>query len=674
MNRALWIQIWQMKAPHVVAFAAFLCIIILLILLKDRLTKKRKLFNILRYAVLLVAFLYVGGVLKAQPTTTNIVIILNQLKALKFPMGLFLMEPFIFLSFVFIFLTIFIWGRGVFCGWLCPYGAMLELLNKLRRKLLPGFHLKPPQTLHNKLLYLKYVVFFIIVAVSFYSFMLSEYLTEVEPFRTFVLKMHRQWYFNLYFLFLTGASVVVYRAFCRYLCPLGGALALPSVLQVIPFVKLKRYELCGTCRICEKQCPYNVIRHDGSINRADCLYCLDCQMNYHDEQLCPALKKKKREESRASGEVSLTTATTVFVLIVLFLPPLSWAKTLVVGSEYKYKTITESIKQASTGDTIKVMPGVYQERFTIDKPLKLVGVDYPRIIARTGNIIEVKASDVVIQGFEFSYKDSNLSRTDTAIYIHKGTKSVVVSNNRMDGVIFGIWNVEGRDILIEGNTITGIKSLDRELRGNCINLTGTERAHVIGNSLNYCRDGIYMEVCHDAEVIDNEIRHSRYSIHSMWVDRGKFNGNRAIANLVGLAIMYTKHSEVKGNLAAGNQTHGLLLLQAVRTNISNNIIIGNTKGIFLYNSVLNRVSSNLVMNNQVGIHNWGGSEDNIVTGNTIIHNEIQVKYVSSRDQYWDGNYWSDYLGWDMTGDGIGDVPYESNTVVDWTIYSGATPY
>jgi nitrous oxidase accessory protein len=667
MSRSLWIQIWQMKAPHVVVFAVFLLIIILLILLKDRLTKKRKVFNILRYAVLLVAFVYVGGVLKAQPTTTNIVIILNQLKTMKFPLGLFLMEPFIFLSFVFIFLTIIIWGRGVFCGWLCPYGAMLELLNKLRRKLLPGMYLEPPQTLHNKLLYLKYVVFFIIVAVSFYSFILSEYLTEVEPFRTFVLKMHRQWYFNIYFLGLTLVSVVIYRAFCRYLCPLGGALALPSILQVIPIVRLKRYELCGTCKICERQCPYNVIRPEGSIKRTECLYCLDCQLNYWDEQLCPALKKKKKEVSTA-GEVNLTIATVMFVLIVLLLPPLSWAKTLVVGDEYKYKSISESLRHASAGDTIKVMPGVYRERFRIDKPVQLKGVDYPRIISPKGNIIEVTASDVVIEGFEFGYEGSDLSRTDTAIYITKGTKSVVIRNNRMERVMFGVWNVEGSDILIEGNSITGLKNLDREQRGNCINLTGSERVHVVRNNLNYCRDGIYMEVCHDSEVVNNEIRHSRYSIHTMWVDRGKFNNNRAIGNLVGLAIMYTKHSVVKGNLGVGNQTHGLLLIQAVRTEISNNILIGNTKGVFLYNSVLNRLSSNLVMNNQVGIHNWGGSEENEVTDNTLINNEIQVKHVSSRDQYWDGNYWSDYLGWDMTGDGIGDVPYESNTVVDHILW------
>ncbi len=380
------------------------------------------------------------------------------------------------------------------------------------------------------------------------------------------------------------------------------------------------------------------------------------------------MKKKRKEESPANGEVRLSTTIAMFVLIVFLLPSLSLAKTLIVGAGHKYKTITESLRHASAGDIIRVMPGRYHERLRIDRPVKLIGVNYPRVTVQNGNIIDVTASDVLIEGFEFGYEGSELSRTATAIYIHKGTRSVTIRNNRMDGVIFGIWNVEGSDILIEDNSITGRKNLDRELRGNCINLTGTEKAHVIRNSLNYCRDGIYMEVCHDSEVINNEIRNSRYSIHSMWVDRGKFNGNRAIGNLVGLAIMYTKHSEVKENLAAGNQTHGLLLLQAVRTDISGNIVIGNTKGIFLYNSVLNRISSNLIMNNQVGIHNWGGSEDNVVSGNTVIHNEIQVKYVSSRDQYWDGNYWSDYLGWDMTGDGIGDVPYESNTVVDYILW------
>ena len=661
MDNSLWIQIWKMKTAQIAGFSVLLIVLFALMVIKDRITRNRKLFNVIRYAMLLVVFVYAGLYLKAQPTTTNIVIIFNQLKSGKFSLGLYLLEPFIFLTFVFIFLTLLIWGRGVFCGWLCPYGVMLEILNKIKNTITKKGRFEPKWSVHNVLLYPKYIIFFIILIVSFFSFMLSEYLTEVEPFRTFVLKMHRQWYFNLYFILLVIVSVITYRAFCRYLCPLGAALALPSFVRVVPFVKLKRYQLCGTCKVCQKQCPYNAIRPDGKIRNSECLYCLECQLNYWDEKVCPALKKKKKDI------LNKPVVVVAFLVIFSLITHGVWAKTLEVGNQYK--TIASALKAASPGDTVLVEGGVYRETLIIDKPVILKGKGYPKITAKNGNIITVSASDVVIQGFEFGYENTKgLSRTDSVIYVEKGSNRVTIKDNNMIDVMFGIWNIEGEDLLIESNNIKGIEELDREQRGNCINLTGTVRARVINNKLDYCRDGIYMEVCHDSEVMENLIKHSRYSIHTMWVDRGRFNRNRAFGNLVGFAIMYTKHSEIKGNLAAGNQTHGLLLLQAVRTDVKDNVLIGNTKGLFIYNSILNRISSNLIMNNQVGVHNWGGSEENTFVGNSIINNEIQVKFVSTRNQYWDGNYWSDYLGWDMTGDGVGDVPYESNTVVDHILW------
>ncbi|MFQ5789783.1 MAG: NosD domain-containing protein, partial [Acidobacteriota bacterium] len=65
-----------------------------------------------------------------------------------------------------------------------------------------------------------------------------------------------------------------------------------------------------------------------------------------------------------------------------------------------------------------------------------------------------------------------------------------------------------------------------------------------------------------------------------------------------------------------------------------------------------------------GMHYWGGSEDNEVGDNAFIANQIQIKFVAARDQSWQGNFWSDYGGWDVDGDERGDVPYRSNTLVD----------
>lgn len=354
------------------------------------------------------------------------------------------------------------------------------------------------------------------------------------------------------------------------------------------------------------------------------------------------------------------------LLLCLMMVVPAEARTWIVGEGRS--SLASVLQQAADGDVVEVRGGSHEGPFVIEKTIRLKGIGNPEIHVRAGDMMKVKRSGTVIEGFTFRYKGDGGFSTDTAIRIDKGADGVVIRDNRFIDILFGVWNVDGRDIRIQGNTFAGRAELSETDRGNCINLTGSQEVKILDNTLRDCRDGIYMELCHDAVVTGNEISASRYSVHTMWVDRGNFSRNRAHDNLVGLAIMYTKHSKIDGNLSYGNQTHGLLFIQTVRSEIRGNRIIGNTKGVFLYNSIFNEVSDNLILNNQLGMHNWGGSEDNMVHGNSFIDNEVQVKFVAGRNQEWTNNYWSDYLGWDMTGDGLGDVAYESNTVVDHLLW------
>lgn len=290
----LWKTIWDQKLLHIILFSAFLLSLVGVLSFRNMLVKKRRLFGIVRYTMLAISFLYVGLFLKAQPTTANLVILTTALHNGQFPLGLFMLEPYIFLSFLFIGITAFVWGRGAFCGWLCPYGAMLELFHKGYSKLFPKGSIQVPDKINRRLVWVKYGIFAVIIGVTFYNFLIAEFMTEVEPFRTLVLKLNREWYFVLYFGILTVASLVFYRAFCRYLCPLGAAVALPSFIKYLPFLKLRRYGFCSHCKICAKDCNPSAIHSDGTINYTECLTCLDCQLNYVGES-CPG---KKKEEGR----------------------------------------------------------------------------------------------------------------------------------------------------------------------------------------------------------------------------------------------------------------------------------------------------------------------------------------------------------------------------------------
>jgi NosR/NirI family nitrous oxide reductase transcriptional regulator len=212
------------------------------------------------------------------------------------------MDPLLFILWCSIAAALLFWGRGPFCGWLCPFGALQELTNKVARRLKVP-QITVPWAVHERLWPLKYVIFLGLFGVSIYSLALGERLSEVEPFKTaIVLRFLRDWPFVVFALALVGAGLFIERFFCRYLCPLGGALAIPGRLRMFDW--LKRYRECGNpCQRCAKECPVQAIRPEGQINVNECIYCMHCQLLYWDDHKCPVMiqKRLKREKRLATA-------------------------------------------------------------------------------------------------------------------------------------------------------------------------------------------------------------------------------------------------------------------------------------------------------------------------------------------------------------------------------------
>jgi nitrous oxidase accessory protein len=163
---------------------------------------------------------------------------------------------------------------------------------------------------------------------------------------------------------------------------------------------------------------------------------------------------------------------------------------------------------------------------------------------------------------------------------------------------------------------------------------------------------------------NNRIHNVRYGTHYMNSHNNVWEGNDSYHNRGGLALMMTRNQVVRNNRAWGNSDHGIMLRTIQDSVIEGNIVAGNARGFFIYDAEYNTLRNNLVMDNRVGIHLWAGSYRNKVESNDFILNHTQIKYVAARDEIWSGNYWSNYVGWDRNGDGIGDVPYEANDLVD----------
>jgi NosR/NirI family nitrite reductase transcriptional regulator len=206
----------------------------------------------------------------------------------------FLIEPVIFTLWAGVALGLLFWGRGVFCGWLCPFGALQELTNQLAQKL--GVRqIAVPHALHERLWIIKYTLFMAILALSFYSMKDALILAEVEPFKTAIsMRMIRAWPFVLFVIALLLAGLFIERFYCRYLCPLGAALAIPAKLKIFDW--LHRRPQCGReCRLCETKCTVGAIDPLGRINPNECVMCLRCQVVMNDDNTCPVLKRRKRQ-------------------------------------------------------------------------------------------------------------------------------------------------------------------------------------------------------------------------------------------------------------------------------------------------------------------------------------------------------------------------------------------
>ncbi|MCY1200269.1 MAG: 4Fe-4S binding protein [Achromobacter veterisilvae] len=299
---ALWKQIWRGKAGQVAILTVALLVLVGIFFFQDQLTSRPLLHDRLRLAFLAFALFWIGWYGQAQLSIVNVLTFFSALRS-DFRWEYFLMDPLVFILWCATAISMVFWNRGAFCGWLCPFGALQELANRAARRL--GVRqVKIGHGVNQRLSTLKYVIFLLLFGFSLYDLGLAEQLSEIEPFKTaIILRFVRYWPFVAFAVAVLAAGLFVERFFCRYLCPLGAALAIPARLRI--FNWLRRYRDCGNpCQRCNLECPVQAIDPTGEINPNECIQCLHCQMLYHHDQKCPHLiqKRAKRERRRPPAE------------------------------------------------------------------------------------------------------------------------------------------------------------------------------------------------------------------------------------------------------------------------------------------------------------------------------------------------------------------------------------
>lgn len=301
---ALWLRIWTDKQPQVIILGIGLATLTAIFFFQMFVTRDERVFNFLRTGFLIYTVVFIGWYANAQLSVVNILAVFSAMFS-DFRWETFLMDPLIFVLWFAVAGALLFWGRGAYCGWLCPFGALQELLNKVAR-LLRIPQVKLPWGLHERLWPVKYIVFLSLFGLSLYSLELAEHYAEIEPFKTaIILKFARPMPYVVFAIAMLVPGLFIERFYCRYVCPLGGGLAIPARLHM--FRWLKRYKECGNpCQLCAKECPVEAIHPTGEINPNECISCLHCQVLYQHKEKCPVVvgQVKKRERfERQNGIV-----------------------------------------------------------------------------------------------------------------------------------------------------------------------------------------------------------------------------------------------------------------------------------------------------------------------------------------------------------------------------------
>ncbi|MCP4444408.1 MAG: 4Fe-4S binding protein [Myxococcales bacterium] len=293
LDEPIYVQAWRNRMMDVWLLLGYLALVLGVFIFRRYSTRTLKWLMRIHVALMAVGFVLIGLHMHAQPSVTQVLTLIGTAVG-SMDWQLFLVAPLIFILWIFIAVVSLIWGRGVFCGWVCPYGSMTELLNKIAIKL------KVPQKeLPKRLTYLRYVVLVVLGGVFLWDAALGEVMAEVEPFKStfLVVPWERNWGFFGWWLFLFAASIFMWRPFCRFLCPLGAALAIFGSFR---FSGPRRRNFCSSCKICTKTCEPHAFRKDGTIDPRECFSCMECEAVYRNDDKCPPLITIKKIESNPS--------------------------------------------------------------------------------------------------------------------------------------------------------------------------------------------------------------------------------------------------------------------------------------------------------------------------------------------------------------------------------------
>lgn len=338
--------------------------------------------------------------------------------------------------------------------------------------------------------------------------------------------------------------------------------------------------------------------------------------------------------------------------------------------------LAEAISQAAPGSRLVVSGGVYKGSLVIDKSLTLIGEGWPVIDGGgSGTVITILAADTTIEGFEIRGSGHSLDEENSGI---AGlAPGLTIRGNRFVDTLFGIYLREAPGSLIAGNEV-GSKLLDVPRRGDGIRVWSSNDTTVEYNVVSNARD-VVLWYSERLIVRGNDVRNGRYGLHFMYCDDALITGNRLLDNSVGAFLMYSRRLHMVRNTVSGNRGpsgYGIGLKDVDDALIVDNLFLNNRTAVYLDGSPrevdsVGRFEGNVFGFNDIGVEMLPSVRNNQFTGNSFIDNEEHVAIagggtpgVNAWTVEGQGNFWSDYAGYDADGDGFGDIVYRSERLFE----------
>jgi len=303
----IWKAVWRKRTWQIGVLVAGLAFLTAVLVFQDWLAKRPRLLTWVRDGYLLFTIFFIGWYSLAQLSVVNVLTFAHAIMH-DFQWESFLIDPMMFILWAFVAVTLLLWGRGVYCGWLCPYGALQELVQQIARR----FNVRQfefPDMVHERLWGVKYIILLVLFGISLQSLAQAERLVEIEPFKTAItLRFQREWGYVLFAGGLIVVSAFNRKFFCKYMCPLGAALSIPGRFRIFDWWLRRRKECGKPCQICANECEVRAIRPTGEINANECHYCLDCQVTYYNDRKCPPVVERRKRRERAPRAIELVRA------------------------------------------------------------------------------------------------------------------------------------------------------------------------------------------------------------------------------------------------------------------------------------------------------------------------------------------------------------------------------